>query len=142
MKDLPTIFHEAVSSAIDEEGVYPHQCVIRFEDRLTITALSLSPIGIMTHIRWAIERDGADELIYGLDRFTRPDQGTGFQDAVVGGWFRRGLGWRVGVIEYRHEPRIILPWNWRNDFWTAAVGRELSQVFPALVLDGLAVGSA
>lgn len=142
MKDLPSIFHDAVAAAIKEEGVYPHQCIIRQGERFTLAAYDMPLVDVLTCIRNAIERDGADELVYGLDRFTKPGQGTSLQDAVAGGWWRRDLGWWVGVIEYQHEPRLVLPWNWRNDFWISAVAYELSHVFPCLVLNGLAVGSA
>ncbi|ALG75071.1 hypothetical protein VY88_26430 [Azospirillum thiophilum] len=129
MTDLPATFHELISASIDESGVWPHQMIVRRDGKLTLRALALPPEGVMAHLGRTI-RDGADELIYGMDRYTQPGQGTEFADCIAAGWYRRDVGWRIGVIDYRHDPRIVRPWNWGNAWWIAAVGHELRQVLP------------
>ena len=134
MTDLPTLYHQTIALCIDEEGVMPHQCIVRHGDAVSMAALALPPGGVLSYVRRGFERGGVDELIYGLGRFTRPGQGANLGDVVAGGWYRRDRGWRIGIIEYQHEPRIVLPWCWDNAFWNAAVGHELSQVLPDLRL--------
>ncbi|MFL7904702.1 hypothetical protein ACJ41P_26480 [Azospirillum argentinense] len=134
MTDLPALYHQTIGAAIDADGISPHHCIVRKGESLTVAALALSPGGVLAYLRRTIEREGVDELVYGLDRFTKPGQGTSLGDVVAGGWYRRDRGWRIGIIEYQHEPRIVLPWCWDNAFWNAAVARELSQVFSGLQL--------
>ncbi|SMH62864.1 hypothetical protein [Azospirillum agricola] len=129
MTDLPALFHELVAACIDEDGVWPHQMITRHGDRLELGALALPPGGVMAHLRRTI-LGGADELIYGMDRYTKPGQSTEFTDCIAGGWYRRAVGWRIGVINYRNEPRIVRAWDWSNVWWTNAVAHELRQILP------------
>jgi hypothetical protein len=126
---LPDIFHTLVSSAIDEQGVHPHQMVTLFDGRCDVFALATTPAQVFQVVR--VKLMTADELVFGLDRYSLgPAQGTKYRDLVGCGWWRRGLGWCAGIIEYQHEPRDVLALDWSNSYWTPILLRELRRCFP------------
>lgn len=115
----PEIFWEMVAGSIDEEGVYPQQMITVEDGALCVHALCINPPQIMQLVKRKIA-EGVEELIFGLDRTTKPGQGTEFADVLTCGHYKDGQ-WRVGVINYQHEPRIVRDWDWDNEFWTEAV---------------------
>lgn len=125
---LPEMFHFMVSSAIDAEGVYPYPAVVLdVAGEVSVMALDLRPPQVLRTIVRAACAVTTAELIFGMDRFTKAGQGTELDNLFAGAWYRKGLGWKVGIIEYRHQPRLVKEWNWDNPFWTLAVTTELSQ---------------
>lgn len=136
-KDLPTRFHEYVDGVIDEKGVYPFPgMALRQDGKLEIAAITDGNLAY----RWfweQITQHNAAEVIFGLDRTTKPDQGTEFNDVLTCCHWRDGLdgnpwqtSFRIGVIDYQHEPRIVRPWNWTNEFWLERMGTEIKNCRP------------
>jgi hypothetical protein len=78
--------------------------------------------------------------VFGLDRSTRPGQGTEFAGvltcvsyvkAVEQIWgFRARDQFRFGVINYQHAPRIVRPIDWKNLFWIEQLRREFFHCLP------------
>lgn len=130
---LHEYFHRGISLAIDKHGVYPHHClVIEKDDKLTFCCLDLKPEQVWLYVRKLIT-EGAKELIFGMDRFAKPDQGTTLGDFVAGARFD-GKFWTSFVIEYQHEPRIVKDIDWHNSFWNGLMTNEiLSQMSGAIV---------
>lgn len=118
-------FNQMISMVIDENGIYPHQMVSRKGEAVRITALAVDNAGQAVSKAWEEINDGADELAFGVDMSTRPGQGTEFADALVLGHFTRQSGkkttnpdcWRIGVINYQNEPRIVRDIDWENSHW-------------------------
>ncbi|MBX3397519.1 MAG: hypothetical protein KF873_02150 [Gemmataceae bacterium] len=124
---LPEVFHRMVETSINAKGVFPHLAVWLDQDRkLCMGSLHLNqPHQVMGWVA-ATLASGAVELVYGLDRFARPGQGTTLGDLIAGAWFT-GRDCKPFVIEYQHEPRIVKPIDWGNEFWSRSVGGELIQ---------------
>jgi len=63
------------------------------------------------------------EIVFGVDRYTKPGQGTKYRDVLtVFSWhserFNEIYGWRFGVVNYRPPPNAIIePIDWNNPFW-------------------------
>lgn len=132
--DLLTTWHEHLSTSIDVEGFeVPHAFALDAEQKLTIFALAL-PCGdgyrLMTS-QW--ESKKYQELVFALDRYALPGQGTQLND-LLAGWHFTFEGPRPFIVEYRYEPREIRPIDWGNAHWNAALERELvSAFYPGLV---------
>ncbi len=136
-KSLADTFHDLISTAIDAEGVYPQQAIgINHGGRMTMMALDLSGEATLHLMRGEVAKGIYQELIFGVDCYTKPGQGTTLADVIVSGWWSAATGWRIGIIEYQHEPRIVKPWCWDNGHWVA----KLRPLFPAV--DASAPGEA
>jgi len=140
-QDIKTMFYNYVASTIDKEGVYPYPAMWRMLDKkiltdgcpeedalvLNVGAMDLKPHQVVLHLlRQRLE--GATELIYGIDRSTRPNQGTTLSDVLTCGYWSTNTGWQIGVIEYNvsNQGKTVLPWNWNNTFWTDTVLAEIN----------------
>ena len=87
LKPIPDVFHGIVASAIDAEGVFPHQCLYRCGDKHTMVALDLTPAEtVYGWLKKILAKEKPDELIFGLDRFCKPGQGTTLGDCITGAW--------------------------------------------------------
>lgn len=112
-------FYNCVERGIRPEGVYPHVALARIDGELEIWALALSPEETIQHVQMAMTTKNVEELVFGLDRYTKPGQGTEFNDVITFLWWD-GQKWTPGVIDYKPEPdKVIRPINWDNEFWNA-----------------------
>lgn len=136
-KDLPTRFHESVERMIDKKGVYPQPgMALRQDGKMEIAAITDAQLAY----RWfweQITQNYAIEVIFGVDRTTQPDQGTEFNDVLTCCHWREGMdgnpwqtSFRIGVIDYQNEPRIVRPWNWANKYWSERMGTEIKNCRP------------
>jgi hypothetical protein len=126
-KPLTESFHDWLSGTIDAEGVrLPHALMLHDDDTLTVVALDLTPDQAYAFLltQWALKRP--KELIFGLDRFAKLDQGTTLGDLIAGHHFVQGGASRPFVVEYQHDPRILHPIDWSNAFWNRVLCAELS----------------
>ena len=129
-------FHRYVACMMDKDGFRfaPLHAVDRSGD-LTAAMIDLPPKqiyqyfwSIVTGMEKSIERP--EFVILGLDRSTRPGQGTEFADVLtcVCWWDDPEINWgrsfRTGVINYQYEPRVVRPWDWNNAFWNAIITNE------------------
>jgi hypothetical protein len=152
MKDVPNTelvnaFFDYVATDIDEKGIFPSPCLWRERGgKLNLGALALDPKATTEFFIDKIALEGVEEIMFGLDRSTKPDQGTEFADVLTCAHWRdlssKGEGqgawskWlRVGVINYQHEPRIVRPIDWNNGFWIAQVASEIQSRFPATKME-------
>lgn len=125
-KPLPETFHALVASSINEDGVYPHHCLSLKDGKLTMQALMIDPMQVYVVALKFVTKEKPDELIFGLDRFCKEDQGTTLKDCIAGAHWD-GKTWRPFIIEYQHEPRIVKPLDWENETWNQFVTNELRQ---------------
>lgn len=123
-KSLPETYYDLASIAIDEKGVHPQIAVLRKDDDgLEIMALDMGAEEIVHFLARRLAIGNVKELVFGLDRSTRPGQGTEFADVLtVQHW--DGVQWHPSVINYQHEPRIVRPYDTNNTFWNDALRRE------------------
>lgn len=123
-KSLPDQYHDWVIATIDAEGVSQQGLILREDGALTVFALHV-PVPQAYQIMIAQFQDlQGIEAIFGIDRFTKPGQGTSLGDLVAGHHLTRG-GTRPFIIEYQHDPRIVKPICWDNPFWNAGLNAEL-----------------
>lgn len=125
-KPLEEMFHGLVKLSIEAHGVYPHHMLVRTDEGVEVYALDLKPAQAFAYFLRATLK--AQEVVFGLDRFTLPDQGTTLGDVVTCAHFRREgdqVTLRIGIIEYQHDPRIVKPWDWENSFWNQRMLEEL-----------------
>jgi len=139
--DIKTMFYNYVADVIDTKGVYPYPAMWRMLDKkllsdgcppeealaLNVGAMDLKPHQVILHLLRA-RMEGAVEMIYGIDRSTKPGQGTTLSDVLACAYWSTDTGWLVGVIEYNvsDQGKTVLPWNWHNPFWTELVLGEIT----------------
>lgn len=121
---LTKTYFDMIERIIDEDGVYPHQGMVRKKgDKLEMHSLAVDIPTLIKHF-WN-QLGEAEEVIYGIDMTTRLNQGTRYADALVLAHWTRDPGkklsdpslLRVGVINYQDEPRIVDPIDWDNNHW-------------------------
>lgn len=126
MQPLTAAYHDWLSSTIDENGVsLAHALMLDDDGKIGVYALDLTPAQIYTMMLREWVRQKPRELIFALDRFARPGQGTTLGDLVAGHHFVAGEPSRPFVIEYQHSPRIVRPIDWDNACWNEMLRREL-----------------
>ncbi len=134
-------FERMVAVGIDENGVYPHPgMILDIDGKLIVCALDLKPDEIFQWFWNAVTIENAQEVIFGLDRSTKPGQGTEFNDVLTCCHWREDLAdgespkwsraFRIGVINYQYEPKIVRPIDWDNEFWKKQMGAEVRQFTP------------
>jgi hypothetical protein len=123
--DLLKAFHGYLSSAMDDNGFEISPGLgIDAEGGLSMYALALPPTDAyrMMISTWRSKKHHA--LIFALDRYALPDQGTVLND-LLAGWYFTADDARPFIVQYQVEPREIMPIDWSNGHWNAALGREL-----------------
>lgn len=130
-------FCDWAAGSIDDEGVYPYPAMWRERDgKLALGVLDLGPGEVFDHVWRQITCELATELIFGLDRSTKPGQGTEFADVLTcAHWFPDfhkswNAAWKPFVINYQHEPRIVRPPDFENEFWNEKIRAELQATCP------------
>lgn len=125
---LTEVFHDYVASTIDPEGFpTPHALVRDQTGALTVVVLAVDlPEAYAVMLK--LWDQGAAEMIFALDRYALPGQGTTLGDLLAGFHFTRHAAPRPFIIEYRYDPRVVLPIDWDNPFWTAGLYGEINQV--------------
>jgi hypothetical protein len=132
-------FEQFCSGAVDEKGIYPFPMVsILTDGTMEMAALAIPPKDAIEQFMRKIVKREAKAVIIGLDRMTKPGQGTEFADVLTCVLWEAqkdefGPGeWRewfkVGVINYQNEPRIVRPIDWENEFWDKAFRDELANL--------------
>jgi len=128
-KKVPTFdeawkyYYDYIVKVIDEKGIYPLPGMFLSDKGLAIAAICGSELVFPFAIR-AISEMNAQFVIFGLDRVTKPGQGTEFADAfTMFGW--NGKEWIMGVVNYQNEPRIVREIDRNNKFWNEIMAREL-----------------
>jgi len=132
-------FHAYVSSIIDEKGVYPLPGMSRigFSDKREIAAIT--EVALAAKWFWdQVTMRGSSECIIGLDMMTKPGQGTEFADALVCVHWAEGMdekdwgsSFRIGVINYQNEPRIVRQFDWNNSHWIKTMTSHIKSMRPS-----------
>lgn len=125
-KALPETFRDFLTSSIDESGAgLAHALLIHDDGTMTVMALDLEPDQIyrLMIAEWAKR---PREMIFALDRFAKPGQGTTLPDLVAGWHFTRAQP-APFIVEYQHEPREVKAVDYGNAWWNATLTRELVQ---------------
>jgi len=124
-RPLPDAYHELMASYIDENGVeIAHGIVVADTGEVTMIALAVPPAQAY-EVMLAQWGRSPSEMIFALDRFTKPGQGTTLGDLLAGFYFKAASPPRPFIIEYQHEPRIVKPIEWDNTFWNEGLLHEL-----------------
>jgi hypothetical protein len=99
-------------------------------DALAVFALDLQPTEAWALFMVEALKPETRQILFCLDRYSRPQQGTSLSDLVAGIYFDRpGQRLRPFIVEYQAKPEHRVLWfNWQNEFWNAAIRHELKQV--------------
>jgi len=134
--ELVAEFERYVARSIDEQGCFPYPCLSLAADGvLCFAAVAVSPEASVRYF-WDLITKGATEVIFGLDHYTKPGQGTEFADVVSVIHWKGILGptfqsqRRIGVINYQHSPRVVRPIDWNNRHWTVVMTRMAMKYAP------------
>lgn len=138
--NLDTQFFSAVEVHIDDEGVYPFPAMSCDSDgRIEFAMITDAELCF----KWFWEKTTKPETVealFGLDRTTKEGQGTEFDDVLTCLHWKRpnevddSSEYRVGVINYQVDPRIVRPWDWDNEFWRTRMLAELKAFCPVVRL--------
>lgn len=117
-------FEECVKGLLDEKGVYPHVLVYEKDDgSSTLEFIDLrEPITILCHCLDRLVEERPKHLVFGMDRFSMPEQGVNTKD-FVSVYFWDDGGWRFGILEYENEKIVGLRWD--CDFWKSRMEGEI-----------------
>lgn len=132
MSTLAETFHKVIEGSVGPEGVFPHHCLWMKNGNLSMGALMLAePRQIYATVMLTMIQELPDELIFGIDRFCLKGQGTTLLDCVAGAHYRDDQ-WHPFIIEYQHHPRIVMPIDWKNEFWCVGIMLEISKLLAGL----------
>jgi hypothetical protein len=125
-KPLTEIYHEWITSTVDEKGFeIPNGLIVDDAGDMTVVALAVPPTQAYQVMIEQCSRRRC-EAIFALDRFAKDGQGTTLGDLLAGFHFTPNAAPRPFIIEYQFAPRVILPIEWNNLHWNAALYREMS----------------
>lgn len=138
-KKAVEMFEHYCSNAVDEKGIYPFPMVaIKMDGTIEMSALALPGTEAREQFLRKIVKREAKVVMFGIDRTTKPGQGTEFADVFTCAlWEARkdefGPGeWRewirIGVINYQNDPRVVRPIDWENEFWNKRFKAELDDL--------------
>jgi hypothetical protein len=129
---LPTVFFDMVSGTIDETGIFPPPLLAKKSDGTLEVGVISGPPQLVFHVAKQHFVDAeCVEFVYGLDRYTKPNQGSEFNDVFVGAFCEKRNGiyiWKPYVINYQNEPRIVRDYDWNNEVWNTHTKHELKQM--------------
>ncbi len=139
-RPLTDVYHDWVKVTIDEKGVeLPHGLILDKEGKLTVCALALDPPEAYAFMLAQWVTSSPREMIFALDRYALPGQGTTYGD-LLAGWHligtdgdSREIKSRPFTIEYQHEPRVVQPYDWNNAWWNAGLARELEGAMRSII---------
>jgi hypothetical protein len=118
-----------------DEGI-PMGMLLKADGSIIMVALALEPNQAYEVFLSMVVKEEATEAVFALDRFTKPGQGTKYDDVLAGHYFDRSLAkspWRPFVIEYRKDPRHFEPVDYDNIYWNAALIRELAATMRIMI---------
>lgn len=136
--EVISVFNTMASGAVGEKGIFPLPMVAKNKDGvLEVSAMAVGTDEIMSAFLKKIVKRQVDVIMVGRDCWTKPGQGTEFKDVLVcllwsakSDWTEQGewkKWFRVGVVNYQPEPMLVRPIDWRNDFWTRTMLKEIEE---------------
>lgn len=136
-ENLLNDYHKYVESLIEPKGIYPSPMMYwNREGKLHVGLIDLPPRETMEYFWRVITTEEPQAILIGLDRSAKPGQGTEFADVltVIGWWDDPEVNWGrslvPAVLNYQHEPRIVRPFDYENQFWNEIILREVKAFRP------------
>jgi len=128
------------ANSIDKKGIYPAMCMMELtKDKQLQTMAIHGPVsGAMVEILIRMYKDKCKHVIFGFDRYFKPEQGYELKDGLSITYLSNNE-WKFGIMEYQHEPRIVKPVNWNDQFWIKALANELRQTIEFCKKNNLSV---
>lgn len=125
-------FQHMVAGLLDNNGVYPHVLVFEKSDGVTnIEFIDQREPGMaLAHSLNRLIEERPKYLVFGVDRFSLPDQGVNTKD-FVSVYFWDDDAWRFGIIEYEHEKVVGLRWD--CEFWKGQMEKEIKMAMARLL---------
>lgn len=133
MTDIVQQYEAILQTWVDENG-FPRPPLLAQHHDNTISMATLA-IPQETIYRTVMEKFMTDltvkELIFGVDRYAKPGQGTKYKDVFTVFWWQgerlEQYGFRFGVVNYRPPPHTIVePIDWNNTFWNDIMWKIVS----------------
>jgi hypothetical protein len=123
---------EYVKTTIDDKGIYPYPgWLMTADNKLSVISLAVQPGQAYTTMFKLAKRENATQMIFGLDRFNKENQGIDMQYRSV-----------FTIISFdiilKNMDVVVMPYNspddigelqYDNKWWLHAVGIEMKQVF-------------
>jgi hypothetical protein len=130
--NLSAAYFAHLPQIITEEG-FPNAPIwsLNHTGELTYIAVhGLSPEQIINVAHDILADLSCKEIVFAIDRFTKPGQGTKYDDVLTIYWWygphEAHAGWRFGVVNYKQgDPPIIEPIDWDNEFWNDIMWRGM-----------------
>lgn len=123
--------------SVEQKGYYPFPMIV-FKDGglIEVYAIDLPVDATLRQFVIATIERNVRFAFLGLDRTTKPGQGTEFADILTVFTYERAPEFqaeflirdqyrRCAVLNYQFEPRIIRPFDWENKYWTEQMLAEL-----------------
>lgn len=131
-EQIVEIFFHANALGIDENGIRIPNMIVSNGDGYDVHGLGFHGpnLALLTykHVASVYLRQRPQQLIFGMDRYALPDQDIPTKD-FLSVHFWTGKIWRLGVLAYQHEPRIVHPIDWQTTTMRAALRKEMESVF-------------
>lgn len=139
IKNLVEEFHQYVTRSIQKKGVFPFPGMSIDEEGKLEIAACCEPESAFMWFWKKITLEGSKECIFGLDRITKDGQGTEFGDVLTCVHWSEGMdgkkwdtSFRIGVINYQFQPRIVRPFDFENQFWIEKMTAEVKSFRPSI----------
>lgn len=127
-------FWRWAESTVDEDGFsMPYALSADAKGQVTVMALAVPSNQVYRYVLGHVAKERPAAAIFAMDRFAQPGQGLRYKDLLAGHYFEAGV-WRPFIIEYRYDPRAFEPINWENQYWNAALRRELAQAIGTMLV--------
>jgi hypothetical protein len=122
---LPKLYEELVKNHLTEEGIpHPWLIALHHDGTLTMAMLDIPNEQVFETVSMKFVADlTVKEVIFAIDCYTKPGQGTKYNDVLTVFWWRGEetaeiMGWKFGVINYVPPPDLLVePIDWDNEFW-------------------------
>lgn len=130
-KSVVSRFEQCVQAVMDEKGVFPHVMIHEKNGENAVEFLDLrEPTDVISRALNILIDKRPAHLVFGLDRFSQPDQGLSTND-FVSVYFWDDGGWRFGVIEYQDQIARAIMWD--NVYWKTVMEKEIKQGLTSLL---------
>lgn len=132
--DLVKRFEEYLAITIGKDG-FPNEPLfaLHHDDTITMAVMAIPSEQIF---KYAMQNFLTDltikELVFGIDQYTKPGQGTKYDDVLtVVSWVGErvgNFGFRIGVVNYRPPPNTVIePIDWDNQYWNDVFGKIIER---------------
>lgn len=131
--ELIDTYVQMLTDSISAEGVYPMPAIIAGE-QLAFLSFACLPQHMLAEIKARILNDNNNEVVFGFDSYTREEQGTTLDSAVIIFHVRSddesSVKSRIGVWEYSWNGGVPItkPINWQNEWWNTAYAALLQEL--------------